>query len=75
MNNETYSKELSLLESSQTSAISLVEASVGLPVIATNAPPMFVTQGGIAIGAIWAVSLLLREFRLLVEALDKDDDR
>ena len=65
-----------LLESSQTSTVSFEEVAADLPLPNIDISPAVTEQlvsGCIAIGAIYAVSGLLKQFRLLIEALDRAD--
>lgn len=76
MNNLSPIETLSSLEISQASTISFEEVATDFPFPAINIAPEVTDQlvsGGIAIGAIWAVSGLLKQFRLLIEAIDRAD--
>lgn len=65
-----------LLEYSQASTSSFEEVAADLPIPTVSISPKVadqLTSGCIAISAIWAVSGLLKQFRLLIEALDREE--
>ncbi|MEL7142948.1 MAG: hypothetical protein AAGL08_12110 [Cyanobacteria bacterium J06573_11] len=78
----TPSGELGLSADSHISTITLEEAVTELPVPTVDIVPEIasgiahqITFGCIAIGAIVSVSGLLKQFRLLIKALDSKEDR
>lgn len=76
MNNLPPIEMLPLLEHSQAATISFEGVAADFPLPTVNISPEATDQlvsGCIAIGAIWAVSGLLKQFRLLVEAIDRED--
>ena len=76
MNNLPSIETFPLLEHSQASTISFEEVAADLPIPTVNISTEVTDQlvsGCIAIGAIWAVSGLLKQFRLLIEAIDRED--